>query len=483
MNGHWSSRALQPWGMTWVLAALVLAAGCGEGQSNPTTAEVVADVVVDVQPDGPAPEVADGGVDVVPDLEPESEAGLLDGPADGAADLPPEIPADLASDDEIPAALTAQDCLQHTASAAECKDCCDCLPVDCLQAKECRDQCPLQDYSKNTEIIELEIPTGPGAQGDYSACTGLPTEQECKECCCADAIVCGDRKYCRNACAGSAQWPALDVTKLGKPVLIAATFEFTEGPAWDAQKNVLLFSDIDADTIYQLEMPDKVTVFRNPSHKANGLAFDPEGRLLAAEHASHSVTRTLADGSIATLADSYEGKPLNSPNDLAVRADGTIYFTDPTYGLGGQPSALGFTGLYHIAPDGTLFLDEAVEGAPNGVALSPDQATLYVAATDAGTVWAFPVKPSGELEAPALLANVDSPDGLAVDQGGNLYVAAVADGKGAVVILNALGKQLGTIPLDEAPTNCGFGGQEGKTLFITARKALYQLKAQIPGLI
>jgi gluconolactonase len=128
------------------------------------------------------------------------------------------------------------------------------------------------------------------------------------------------------------QKPAVpDISKIGEPVLISDKFIFTEGPVWDRMRNVLLFSDIDANRIYQLTLPDTVTVFREPSNKSNGLTFDTEWRLLAAEHGSRSIIFTLHDSTIETLIDSYVGKPLNSPHDLVVRTDGTVYFTDPTF--------------------------------------------------------------------------------------------------------------------------------------------------------
>lgn len=284
-----------------------------------------------------------------------------------------------------------------------------------------------------------------------------------------------------EAGADGAAWAPLELGQIGAPVTLGGSFQFAEGPAWDAARGALLFSDIDADTIFQLRPPESVTVFRAPSHKSNGLAFDRDGLLLAAEHGSRSVTRTLADGTIATIADAWGGKRLNSPNDLVVRSDGTIYFTDPTYGLGSTPSELGFTGLYRIDPAGVLRLEAQVDGQPNGLDFAPGEQTLYVAATDANQILKLTVAPSGALSDPRKLADVQAPDGLAVDRAGNLYVAALAGGSGAVVVITATGETLGAIPLAQHPTNCGFGGADAKTLYVTARTALVRISVPIPG--
>lgn len=284
--------------------------------------------------------------------------------------------------------------------------------------------------------------------------------------------------------AGSdAAWPPLDVTKIGAPVLVAASFQFSEGPLWDAKRQALLFSDIAADSILQLAPPAQITTFRAPSHQSNGLGFDKDGLLLAAEHESRSVTRTLANGTIVTVAGSHQGKKLNSPNDLIVRSDGTIYFTDPNYGLGGRPSEIGYMGLYRVDPGGTVHLEARIDGTPNGVALAPGEKMLWVAATTASQILGFDVAADGATSNQrALRQPVESPDGLAVDQGGNLYIAGLSGGRGAIIILDGGGTKLGEILLDHQPTNCGFGGAGGKTLYVTARAALYRIEVPIPGL-
>jgi gluconolactonase len=276
-------------------------------------------------------------------------------------------------------------------------------------------------------------------------------------------------------------YPPLDVAAIGAPTLLVGDLGFSEGPLWDAATSTLLFTDLDADRIDRLALPSTVTVLREPSHGANGLAFDRAGRLVVAEQRARAVTRTRADGVVETLASAWEGAPLNSPNDLVVRPDGTIYFTDPTYGLGPAPSALGFTGLYRIDPAGALHLEAKMDGQPNGVDLAPGEAELYVAATTAGCVHRFAVAADGALSGPTKLADVDAPDGLAVDAGGNLYVAALEGGQGAVVVLDAKGTRLGAVKLATQPTNVAFGGAGARTLFVTARPAIYSIAVPFPG--
>ncbi len=272
-------------------------------------------------------------------------------------------------------------------------------------------------------------------------------------------------------------WPPLDVNKIAKPALIADGFLFTEGPVWNRHENYLLFSDIAGDTIYKLIIPDKIDIFRQPSNNANGLAFDINGCLLAAEHGSRSVTRLQKDGSIQTIVSSYMNQRLHSPNDLAVRSDGTIYFTDPPFGLGSRKPEMDFMGLFRLDPGGNIFLEEQFQQYPNGVALSPDEKTLYLALTFAHKIIAFNVAPNGSINNPQLLARASYPDGMAVDLAGNIYIAS-SEG---IKVVSREGASLGTISLEQHPANCAFAGEDGKTLIITARTGLYGLKLPIPG--
>ncbi len=273
------------------------------------------------------------------------------------------------------------------------------------------------------------------------------------------------------------EWPRLDLTRIKKPILIADGFLFTEGPVWNRIENYLLFSDIAGDTIYKLVMPDKITIFRRPSNNANGLALDANGCLLAAEHGSRSVTRLQKDGSIQNIAGSYMNQRLHSPNDLAVRSDDTIYFTDPPFGLGNRKPELAFMGLFRLDPGGAMVLEGRFDQYPNGVALSPDEKTLYLALTMTHEIIAFDVAQNGSISNSRLFARASYPDGMAVDLAGNVYIAS-SEG---IVIISVAGIPLGTIKLDQHPANCAFAGMDGKTLIITARHGVYRVALPIPG--
>jgi gluconolactonase len=265
---------------------------------------------------------------------------------------------------------------------------------------------------------------------------------------------------------------------------VAGGFQFTEGPVWNPA-GFLLFSDIPANQIVKFVPGAAPAVFRTPSGNSNGLTYDRSGRLLMCEHSNRRVTRLEPDGTLTVLAASYDGKMLNSPNDIVVRSEGTIYFTDPPFGIPeGQKKELPFQGVYKIAPDGKLTLLVQDFDRPNGIALSPDEKTLYVDDSVRLHVRAFDVAADGSISNGRVLAELKSqrpgvPDGLKVDRQGNLYVT----GAGGVWVFDKAGKHLGTIVLSELPANCAWGDKDFRTLYLTARTGLYKIRLKIPGFI
>lgn len=266
----------------------------------------------------------------------------------------------------------------------------------------------------------------------------------------------------------------------GPVELVAQGFTFTEGPQWIEADGTLLFSDIDGNTIHRLTPPAAISTYRMPSNNSNGLAVDQEGRLLAAEHGARRVSVATLGQAEVTLVERYQGQRLNSPNDLVVRSDGTIYFTDPPYGLGNRQREVPFNGVYRIDRMGDLTAEweGPLSSRPNGLALSPDEQVLYVADT-VGLVRAYDVLASGALANERIFVpNLGGPDGMAVDTAGNLYVTASA----GVAVYGPDGHAFGVIPVPRQPANCAFGGADHRTLYITARQGLYRVALSIPGL-
>lgn len=266
------------------------------------------------------------------------------------------------------------------------------------------------------------------------------------------------------------------------PAMIADGFQFTEGPVWHPE-GYLLFSDIPADTIYRYVPGGRPEPYIAPSRHANGLAFDRQGRLLACEHGGRQVSRRAADGTMTPLAGHYAGKPLNSPNDLAVHSGGNLFFTDPPYGLDPEPGEQGFNGVYRLDPAGGIVLLNRTMNRPNGLAFSLDESILYVGDSRNRKVLAFPVQADLSLGEPSVLIDMDTaeqggPDGMKLDSQGNLYVA----GPGGLWVITPAGEHLGTIALPQLPANLCFGGPDYQTLYITARTGLYSLAANVAGL-
>ena len=279
---------------------------------------------------------------------------------------------------------------------------------------------------------------------------------------------------------------------------LADGFQFTEGPVWVSSEGeeYLLFSDIPANTIYKWSEGEGKSVFLQPVMPpdaetggrggSNGLTLDPEGRVVLCEHGNRQLSRLEADGTRTVLADRYDGKRLNSPNDAVWHSDGSAYFTDPPYGLADQDDdenkELPWNGIYRLMPDGEVRLLNNEQTRPNGIGLSPDERTLYVANSDQAPrkLWmAYPVADDGSLGEGRVFHDASAsteagaPDGLTVDRHGNVW----ATGPGGVWVLSPEGKHLGTIKPDEVPANAGWG-DDGRTLYMTARTGLYRIRTQ-----
>ena len=274
---------------------------------------------------------------------------------------------------------------------------------------------------------------------------------------------------------------------------------FIEGPVWVSRGDpepYLLFSDIPANAIRKWMPGVGVTDFMNPvfegdpagrSVGSNGLLIDAEGRVILCEHGNRRVSRIEADGSITVLADRYDGKRLNSPNDAVFHSNGWLYFTDPPYGLAGDDDPtkeLDFNGIFRLSPEGDVELLISDQSRPNGLGFSPDERTLYVANSDGNQkVWfAYDVLEDGTLGPGRVFFDVNAErapgaaDGMTVDNAGNLF----ASGPGGIWVISPDGTHLGTIQPDEVPANAGWG-DDGRTLYMTARTGLYRIRLSTSG--
>jgi gluconolactonase len=252
---------------------------------------------------------------------------------------------------------------------------------------------------------------------------------------------------------------------------------FTEGPAW-SREGYLVFSDIPNNKILQLEPGAPVGIFRSNSNGANGNTFDAQGRLYTCESHLRRVTRTDKKGKVEVLAEKWQGKRLNAPNDIVVRKDGQIYFTDPAFGKEEDSRELDFFGVYHISRRGEMEFVARPKGRPNGIAISPNGNILYVTNSDERNVRAYDLDKNGVASNERILvANIQGiPDGMRVDEKGNLYVAA-----GKLEAYTPEGKPLGSIPLAETPSNCAFGDPDFGSLYVTARTSVYRLRLNVKG--
>ena len=297
--------------------------------------------------------------------------------------------------------------------------------------------------------------------------------------------------------------PGLDtiLTPGTKIERLASGFQFTEGPVWDRQGGYLLFSDPNNNLIYRWSPDGQVSVYRSHSGYtgfnigeygqpgSNGLTLDREGRLTINEHGNRRVTRLEKNGVLTVLADRYQGKRLNSPNDLVYRSDGALYFTDPPFGLpkffDDPRKELPYSGVFCLL-NGQLKLVSTDLDGPNGLAFSPDEKFLYVDNWDLKQkiIMRYEVRPDGSLANGKVFFDAtaepgeDAWDGMKVDQEGNLYLS----GPGGLWVISPEGKQLGTIIGPEHPHNMAWGDEDGKALYLCAKTGLYRIRFNISGI-
>jgi gluconolactonase len=272
---------------------------------------------------------------------------------------------------------------------------------------------------------------------------------------------------------------------------VAGGFTFTEGPVWNGREKYLVWTDIIGDAIWKWVPGQGTSLLMRPSGKADGMTFDLEGRLVVAGWSNRTVWRLEPDGSTVTLASHYHGKKLNTPNDIVVKSDGFIYFTDPSngirnIGMEGEDvqKYIDYEGVYRLNPGDsslTLLLDDMVN--PNGLCFSPDESLLYINDTPRRHIRVFNVGPDGAISNGRLFTELihddaGAPDGMKVDVEGNVYCT----GPGGVWVMDSQGNPLGRILIPEHCANLTFGGEDLRTLFFTARSSVYRMRVKLPGI-
>ncbi len=269
------------------------------------------------------------------------------------------------------------------------------------------------------------------------------------------------------------------VKENAEPEKITSGYRFTEGPVWHPS-GYLLFSDIPANTVFKWVPGEGAEEYIKPSGHSNGLTFNMKGDLILAQHDGH-VGKANEDGSFEIIVSSYDGKRLNSPNDLVVHSSGAIYFTDPPYGVSKEDKELDFQGVYRYSDEDGLQLLISDFDRPNGIALSPDEKKLYVNDSQHGHIRVFDLKEDGAIENGKMFAKMESDkpgaaDGMKVDVEGNVY----STGPGGLWVFSPSGELIQQIDTPRL-TNLAWGGKEGKTLFMTSPDAVYKLEMKTKG--
>jgi len=269
---------------------------------------------------------------------------------------------------------------------------------------------------------------------------------------------------------------------------LATGFGFTEGPVWDETRRQLIWSDMKHDHMRSWSPASGLQTYRKPSNKVNGNTYDPDERLVSCEHGTSRVVREERDGKLTVLASHWQDKELNSPNDIVVKRDGAIYFSDPTFGRIREDVGiirnltLDFRGVYRISPDGdlTLLADEFEQ--PNGLCFSLDEQQLFINDTPRMHIRVFDVQGDGSITGGRVFGETigaaeGKPDGMKIDSAGNLYCT----GPGGIHVFDRGGRCLGVILTPERPTNLAWGDDDWRTLYITAQTSIYRTRLKTPG--
>jgi gluconolactonase len=281
------------------------------------------------------------------------------------------------------------------------------------------------------------------------------------------------------SCSEQADSPIIN--EGAEPEIISTGHEFTEGPYWHPD-GYLLFSDIPANRIYRWEPGAEAEVFIEPSGNANGIQADIDGSVILCQHAGR-LSRVTEDLELEIIADNYEGSRLNSPNDLTVHSNGTIYFTDPPFGVDDEDRELDFSGVYRLLPDGELILEFDEYDYPNGIILSHDEERLYVNDSETGNITVFDVDGNGYLSNPQPFASVGpwgdggAADGMVTDMQGRIY----STGPSGLSVFDADGNHLQDIPFDQPISNVEWSSEDPGLMFITSRDLVYSLQFNVEG--